>query len=197
MIVITLKEIVKQKKWSVIAISYSQSIFIDTTAFLALINKSDENYLSAVKFIQTWEKKLPKYKNLITSDYIVSETISKVRFWIGNIEAIELGNNLLDSRLVEIIYTTKENFDRAWEIFQLIEEFNIKRGFTKTPSTLQLEKEEDFPTISYTDSVTLACIDQYSIPALFAFDPDLVYLAKQGILKKEDFLKNRDLEVYP
>lgn len=176
---------------------YTQSIFVDTTAFLALINRTDESYPNAFKFIQTWEKKLPEFKNLITSDYIVSETISKIRFWIGNIEAIELGNNLLNSKLIDIIYTKKETFDRAWEIFQLIEQYNIHKGFNKIPSKKENEGEEYFPMISYTDSVTLACIDQYEIPALFAFDPDLIYLAQKGILKEQDFLKNRQLKVYP
>ncbi len=176
---------------------YSQSIFIDTTAFLALINRTDENYTSAVKFVQTWEKKLPEYKNLITSDYIVSENIYKIRFWIGNVEAIEFGNNLFNSRLVEIIYTKKETFDRAWEIFQLIEQYNIQRGFTKLPNSKHHYGENYIPMISYTDSATLACIEQYDIPALFVFDPDLVYLAQKGILKNQDFLKNCELKVYP
>ncbi|MFW9930059.1 MAG: type II toxin-antitoxin system VapC family toxin [Candidatus Thorarchaeota archaeon] len=175
---------------------YTLSIFIDTSAFIALINSHDDNHNQARNFIETWRVKIPKYKNLVTSDYTISETISKIRYWIGNQEAIDFGTNILESQLIEIIHTTKDTFNKAWEIFKMVEETNKRQGFTtyqvKSPGT-----EGYFPTLSYIDAATLACIDMFKIPALFAFDQDLIYLSSKGILKEKGFLKNRELEIFP
>lgn len=181
----------------VLILPYTQSIFIDTTAFLALANQDDDNHYQAEKFINTWKDRLPEYKNLMTSDYIVSETITKIRFWIGNEEAIEFGKNLLNSNLVEIIHTTEEIFKLGWQIFNIIESENIRKGYIKIQPDFHPKEPGFHPKLSFIDAVTLACINKFKIPALFAFDEHLRHLAEKPELKLYNIIDKRDLKVYP
>jgi predicted nucleic acid-binding protein len=181
----------------VLILPYSQSIFIDTTGFLALTNQDDENHESARKFINTWKDQLPEYKSLITSDYIVSETITKIRFWIGNEEAIEFGKNLLNSNLVEIIHTAEDIFKSAWQIFNIIESENIRKGYFKIQPDYHPKEPNFHPKLSFIDAVTLACIKEFKIPSLFAFDEHIRHLAEKTDLKQYRILDKKDLMVYP
>lgn len=176
---------------------YSNSIFVDTSALLAMVNSHDDYHDRVVDFMNNWKDKFPQYTNLATSDYVLSETITKIRFRISNDAALTFGKAVLNSKLLDIIYVDKEGFKEAWNIFYLIENANVKDHFIKNEDTTPISDKNHHATLSYIDATILACINLYNIPALFTFDQDFHYLSKHGILKDIGFLKNRNLQVYP
>ena len=134
--------------------------------------------------------KLVKHNHIITG----------IRFtfhWKQTKEAIEFGKNILNSNLVEIIHTTEEIFKLAWQIFNIIESENIRKGYIKIQPDFHPKEPGFHPKLSFIDAVTLACINKFKIPALFAFDEHLRHLAEKPELKLYNIINEKDLKVYP
>ena len=80
-------------------------IFIDTSAFLALENRKDQYHTPALKFRDFL---LESEVSLITSDYILDESYTIIRLRAGHNIAVEFGEIIQGSDLVEIKYLSKE-----------------------------------------------------------------------------------------
>jgi predicted nucleic acid-binding protein len=120
-----------------------RGIFVDSFAWIAAINKSDNYHAAALRIV---EDLLSKRAKLITTNYVIIETVnalSKVEFRKTVIEFI---NKLEKSPSVEIIKITEDIYDRAWRLYQqrmdkdwgitdctsfeVMKMFNLKRAFT-------------------------------------------------------------------
>ncbi len=126
-------------------------IFVDTSAWLALYDKKDQNHKTAkeaAKYLKN--KKIP----LITTDYIFDETVTIIRMKVGHKEAVNFGNFLLRSKVVNIIEVNKMFKKRAWDIF-------VKY------------KDHRF---SYTDCTSFAVMQQMKIDKVFGYDKDFEVL---------------------
>lgn len=118
-------------------------VFVDTFAWVAAINKSDNYHKISLKTIEYLIKKKIK---LITTNYVIIETInalSKVEFRKAVIEFIK---KLEASPSIEIIKITDETYNNAWILYQkridkdwgitdctsfeVMRMFNIKKAFT-------------------------------------------------------------------
>ena len=91
-----------------------KSTFVDTSAFVALVDRKDRNHGAAKRTL----KALARARTpLITSAYVADEVITLLRMRLGHATAVEAGEALLRSRwcrLLEVDHATRES---AWNAF--------------------------------------------------------------------------------
>jgi predicted nucleic acid-binding protein len=120
-------------------------IFIDTSAFLALENRKDEYHKRALMFRDSL---LESKESLVTSDYVLDESYTIIRLRAGHKIAVQFGEMIQATGLIEIKYLTKEILREAWHIF---------RSFS--------DKE-----FSFTDCTCFALMESLQIKTAFTFD---------------------------
>jgi len=120
-------------------------IFLDTSAFLALENRKDEYHRPALMFRDSL---LESKQSLVTSDYVLDESYTIIRLRAGHKIAVQFGEMIQATGLIEIKYITKEILQEAWHIF---------KSFT--------DKE-----FSFTDCTSFALMESLQIKAAFTFD---------------------------
>lgn len=125
-------------------------LFVDTSAFLALVNETDKNHIAAMDFIDDIKNGRANVRKIITSDYIIDETLTRIRYSAGHREAVQWGKDILVSKVIEKKEVTGEIFRLAWELF---------------------EKYKD-KELSFTDCTSFAIMTEYGIDRVFSFDRD-------------------------
>ncbi len=125
-------------------------IFVDTSAFLALVNEKDNNHTEAIQFLEKIKNGRVKIKKIITSDYIIDETLTRIRYSVGHKEAVEWGKDILASNVVEKLEVGGEVFELAWKLFQT---YHDKK-------------------LSFTDCTSFAIMKKKGIEKAFSFDED-------------------------
>lgn len=93
----------------------TEVIFVDTFAWVAVINKSDNYHKICLKTLKLFLRKKVKF---ITTNYVIIETInalSKIEFRKSVIGFI---NKLEKSPSVEIIKITDEIYNNVWILYQ-------------------------------------------------------------------------------
>ncbi|MCZ7380008.1 MAG: PIN domain-containing protein [Candidatus Methanoperedens sp.] len=125
-------------------------LFVDTSAFLALVNEKDDNHLAATTFLEEIKNGKVKIKKIITSDYIIDETLTRIRYTVGHKEAVEWGQDIIASNVVEKVEMGRELFEPAWELF----------------------KTYDDKKLSFTDCTSFAIMKTRGIDKVFSFDDD-------------------------
>ena len=117
-------------------------IFVDTSAWYALLDKSDANHNAAVKF------KDALVHPLVTSNYIVDEVITLSRNRLGHNVAVEIGEKLWNESIATLIHVTTQDEKKAWEIFVTYHDKNF----------------------SFTDCTSFALMERIGMTEAFAFD---------------------------
>jgi predicted nucleic acid-binding protein len=125
-------------------------IFVDTSAFLAIVNEKDNNHIDAKMFLDEIKNGKVRVKKIITSDYIIDETLTRIRYSAGHKEAVKWGKDILASRVVEKIEVGKELFELAWEIFETYKDKKL----------------------SFTDCTSFAFMKKRGVEKVFSFDKD-------------------------
>lgn len=125
-------------------------IFVDTSAFLALVNEKDVNHIAAARFLEDIKDGKVKVKKIITSNYIMDETLTRIRYAVGHKEAVRWGKDILASRVVEKIEVGREIFELAWKLFETYED----------------------KVLSFTDCTSFAIMKKNGIEKAFSFDGD-------------------------
>jgi predicted nucleic acid-binding protein len=87
-------------------------IFIDTSAWYASSSGRNVNHQEAKRFLTSVQERL------VTSDYIVDETLTLFRSRGENQHAIAFGIEVIDRSFADIITITEQDFADAWDIFQ-------------------------------------------------------------------------------
>ena len=129
-------------------------IFVDTSAFLALVNDKDTNHTAALHFLEKIKNGRIKISKIITPDYIIDETLTRIRYSMGHQEDVEWGKDILASKVIEKIEIQKEIFGLAWELFQTYEDKKL----------------------SFTDCTSFALMKKKGIEKVFSFDEDFARL---------------------
>ncbi len=92
------------------------SLFIDTSYLIAVENADDQYYKTASKH---WRDLLKSsLRPLVTSSYVLVEVVTLLNNRRLHSKAVELGNNLLSSRLFNVVHVDEELFYEAWSYFQ-------------------------------------------------------------------------------
>jgi uncharacterized protein len=122
-----------------------RNIFVDTGAFVALEYPYDKYHLEA-KRLQSTLKYDPV--RLFTSNLVLAETYTWLRRKLGHAAAVQFGQWVRASHIVEIVRISAEVEGLAWGIFCRYE-------------------DKDF---SYIDSTSFAVMQLLGLDTAFAFD---------------------------
>lgn len=120
--------------------------FVDTSALIALADRTDQYHSQAAQFICNLTTE-PRFH---TSNYILNEMITRLRFTAGIEVALEFAKAMKASELYTI-----------HRVDQRIEELALA----------VLQKYADHP-LSFTDCTTMVFMDQLGMSRIFAFDDD-------------------------
>jgi len=125
-----------------------QSIFVDTSAWIDLMNKSERHHAAAVEFHQS----LPSTTLHITTWGIVSETFTWIRYHIGGREALRW-------------LTLKETMERQGVLQVVFPDSQMEVGVRKVINRFGDQ------SLSYVDAFSIVLIQSRpDIDAVFAFD---------------------------
>jgi predicted nucleic acid-binding protein len=122
-----------------------RSVFVDTSAFVALRNSSEVEHEQARAALSAL---LDDGAALFTSNYVFAETYTALMVRVGRGEAIEWGRRFRASGAIELVRLDQEVEDDAWEI---------------------LDRHED-KLWSYVDATSFALIERDGGGEAFAFD---------------------------
>lgn len=131
------------------------NIFIDTSAFIALVDKSDRFHKSASDFVKSIK---PCFK-FHTTNFVLDETITKIRIDVGHKEACRFRDNIFSSEINKIHYITKDIEERAWILF----------------------KKYDDKLLSFTDCTSFVLMKKLNIKDAFTFDANFVQVGFRKI----------------
>ena len=123
-------------------------LFIDIGAWLALNNKRDKHHTDAVKANKDF---LDKGYFYVTSEYVLDETFTLLRYDVGHKRSVEFGaeiKSLQEMEKIRIVHINQDILGKAWEIFE--------KYFDK-----------DF---SFTDCTSFAAMVMLGINEAFSFD---------------------------
>jgi hypothetical protein len=119
-------------------------IFIDTGAFIAAADNTDQYHLPAVNFITS---SFLKYQP-VTSNFVICETLNFLRSRAGYQPAVTFREKLVESGGIDIITVNPLLEEQAWQIFKKY-------------------KDKEF---SFTDCTSFAIMKALSIDTAFTFD---------------------------
>jgi len=123
-----------------------ESVFIDTNAFVALIDTRDSRHQEATAIS---EDLLANYrKPHLTTDYVLDETYTFLRLRVGHKEAIKFGESIKEGKDIKVISLSQNLLDEAWELF---------KKYT--------DKE-----FSFTDCTSFVVMRKYGTTHAFSFD---------------------------
>lgn len=121
----------------------TETIFVDSFAWIAAINKSDEYHEISLRIIDDF---LDKGVKFITTNYVVIETINALSKVEIRKAVVEFVDRLQKSPSVRIIKITDEIYDKAWVLFkqrndkswgitdcasfEVMSMFNVKKALT-------------------------------------------------------------------
>ncbi|MCL4386618.1 MAG: PIN domain-containing protein [Actinobacteria bacterium] len=121
------------------------SVFIDASAFYALLNKNDNFHNEAIIISSILSK---NNEHLITSNYTLAETYTVLRSKMGYDIASKFANEI-KKNLIEIIWVDEIIHNRGLEVF--------------------LEKKEP-EDLSFFDCIDFALMESAGIEKAFSFD---------------------------
>jgi len=126
--------------------------FVDTSAWVAIVDDSDKYHSKAKShYLQLLKKKT----NLLTSNYVLAETYTWLRYRVGHRYAVhfhKMATSAEKLRTLEILWVDRALTDAAWEIF---------------------EKYSD-QVFSFTDCTSFVLAGHAKVNEVFAFDKDFV-----------------------
>ena len=120
-------------------------LFVDTSAWLALNDRNDQYHSKAAA--KSAEIKRHRIE-LITSEYVLDESITLIRYRVSHQAAVIFGNSLLNSNIVRVEDVSAEDRFKAWEMFKKFE-----------------DKE-----LSFTDCTSFVLIKNLRLQKAFTFD---------------------------
>lgn len=87
-------------------------IFVDTSAWFATFAPGDPNHEAAASFFTSKPAQL-----LVTSDYVLAETLTLLKMRGEGRRAFELGRQILENKICKLIWIDKQDVYKAWTIF--------------------------------------------------------------------------------
>jgi predicted nucleic acid-binding protein len=119
--------------------------FVDTGAFIAVTDKSDQYHSIAIAH---FGELLGVREPLLTTNFILDETYTRLKRRLGSHAAITFGDTIRKSDQIEIITVNEEIEKQAWKIFK---------------------KYHDH-AFSYTDCTSFAVMKMKKLKMAFAFN---------------------------
>ncbi|MGD9637048.1 MAG: type II toxin-antitoxin system VapC family toxin [Pirellulales bacterium] len=117
-------------------------IFVDTGAWFAVFSRRDVSHSAATTFIRSI------VEPLVTTDYVVDETLTLLRVRGERRRAIAFGDRVLNGGWAGIVRVDESDFAAAWTLF---------RSF----------QDKDW---SFTDCTSRVVMERLNVQTAFAFD---------------------------
>lgn len=130
-----------------------RSVFVDTSAFVALRNAAEAEHAPARAALS---QLIADGVALFTSNYVFAETYTALLVRVGRAEAVEWGRRFRASDGIELVRLEPDVESEAWEI---------------------LERHDD-KRWSYVDATSFALIEREGAEEAFAFD---AHFAQRGL----------------
>ena len=131
------------------------SVFVDTGVFVGARNSKDNKHRSSVEVIKKALK--GAFGAVYTSDYIVDEAVTLALARTGKPEiAFDIGNFIIKSDRIKLLWTDKNVFASAWEMFRRYSERRL----------------------SFTDCISLSHIEDKKIKFILSYDSGFRGLAE-------------------
>ncbi len=92
-----------------------REVFVDTSTWVALKHKGDSLWQRATELNRSL---LITGTHYVTSNFVLDEAYTLLRFRIGHHVAVELGEEIRSSRLVTVIHVSVPLEEEAWHIFK-------------------------------------------------------------------------------
>ena len=119
-------------------------VFVDTSAWFALANRGDRDHESMRAVLESHEGRL------VTSNFVLDETITLCRLRLGHASAVRVGTGLRSGQIADVVRATTADENAAWTLF---------------------EQRAD-QRYSFTDCVSFAMMRRMKIDAAAALDED-------------------------
>ena len=116
--------------------------FVDTSAWFAIFSLRDANHAAAMRCVRAIRGPL------VTSDYVVDETLTLLRARRENRRAIAFGQRVIDGQWARIVRIDDHDFSNAWTVFRAYHD----------------------KAWSFTDCTSRVVMERLGIPRAFAFD---------------------------
>ncbi len=129
------------------------TFWVDTSAFIALVVKNDQNHAPAVSFFSA----LQHSSRLFTSNFVVDETLTHLNRRLGSSFAYQFGEKLFQSSFYKIIDVDQAVLHQS---LILLKKFQDKR-------------------LSFTDLTSFSLMRIYKINTAFCFDHDFIKVGFQ------------------
>lgn len=123
-------------------------IFVDTGAWIALTDASDQYHLKARRIYTQLKQERPRF---LTTEYVIDETVTRLRYDAGHATALRCLDLLFQAEhvgILRIVYTDKVLLEQALAIF----------------------RQYDTAVLSLTDCVSFAVCQREDIHRAFSFD---------------------------
>ena len=122
------------------------TLFVDTSALVALADRTDQFHRTAKSFVEG----LPPAASFQTSNYVLDETITRLRSTLGVDAAVRTAESIWNS---------------AWYTIQTVDQAIERRALT-------LMRKYAEHHLSFTDCTTLVFLERMRADQVFAFDHD-------------------------
>ncbi|MCG6136784.1 MAG: DNA-binding protein [Nostoc sp. LLA-1] len=93
-------------------------IFVDTGAWFASVVPSDSDHSKASEWLSQ------NTQPLLTTDYVVDETLTLLKTRREGQRAMILGNAFFAGNLATIYYLTEEDIQQTWQVFHQFSDKN-------------------------------------------------------------------------
>lgn len=125
-------------------------VFVDSGGWIACIDDKDKHYKYAISYFhELRDKNIP----LFTSNYVMSETITWVKYNLGHdkaIKAMQLWEKAEKNNLLTVYWVDKNVVNDAWQIFKKYKDHQL----------------------SFADCTSFAICRKHQIGKVFGFDSD-------------------------
>jgi predicted nucleic acid-binding protein len=111
----------------------SPYIFVDSSAWYALVNARDKNHLAAKRFLEAGHR-------LLTTNFVIDETITLVLVRKGYQAAVDLGEQLWSEEQARIVWLSRTDQRAAWQLFKRYSDKEF--SFTDCTSFVVMERLE-------------------------------------------------------
>jgi predicted nucleic acid-binding protein len=119
----------------------SPYVLVDSSAWYALVNTRDKNHLAAKRFLDAGHR-------LLTTNFVVDETITLVLVRKGYRAAVDLGEQLWSEEQAHIVWLSRADQHAAWRLF----------------------KHYSDKEFSFTDCTSFVVMERLGLTQAFAFD---------------------------
>jgi predicted nucleic acid-binding protein len=125
------------------------SVFVDTSAWVALFLSNDKNHQKAVSVYEDINKSKMR---MFTSDYVIDETITVIMRKSGYPQSVRAGEALFSSGVLKILFVNPDYFTACWKFYRKFQ-------------------DKDF---SFTDVTSFFLMNEWKIHLAFSFDQHFV-----------------------